>query len=112
MYVTESTLEDNMLEWLRSIGWKVRHGDDVAPDSPNPLRTDYGEVIFRDPLKNALSRINPNLPKDVINDAQRKLTHPSGATLEATNRSFHHMVTGGVTVEYSDNGRTRGAKLK
>ena len=33
MYVTESTLEDNMLECLQNIDWKVRHDDDVAPDS-------------------------------------------------------------------------------
>ena len=112
MYVSESTVENDALEWLKEIGWEVRHGGDIAPDSAHALRADYGDVVLEERLLDALFRINPGLPDDAIYDAQRRLTHLSGATLEARNRTFHRMLTGGVTVEYPDNGRIRGAQVQ
>ena len=112
LYVSESAVEDKTFKWLQSTGWKVCHGGDIAPDSSNPLRTDYGDVVLGDRLKYALVRINPDLPQEAINDAERKLIHPPGSTLEARNRAFHRMVIDGVTVNYNDNGHIRGTQVK
>ena len=111
--VSECTVEDAALEWLESLGWKVAHGADIAPDTPGAERADYGEVALEQRLRRALERLNPELPIETLDDAFRKLVHPDGSTLEARNRAFHQMVVDGVTVEYrTDDGRVRGAQAR
>ena len=63
-------------------------------------------------LREALTRLNPQLPGEALGNAVRRLTQPEGATLEARNRAFHRMVVDGVTVEYRDGGRMRGAQAR
>ena len=64
-------------------------------------------------LRDALARLNPELPAAALDDAFRKLTLPEGSTLEARNRAFHRMLVNGVTVEYRDaGGAVRGTPVK
>ncbi len=109
---TESEVEDAALEWLESLGWKVVHGPDIAPNAAGAERTSYSEVILEHRLRDALDRLNPDLPPEALDDAFSKLTRPEGSTLEAHNRTFHRMLVDGVTVEYrSDGGAVRGAQI-
>ena len=111
MNFTESEVEDAALEWLASLGWSVAHGPDIAPGMPDAERADYGEVVLEGRLREALARLNPDLPAEALDDALRKLVRPEGATLEARNRAFHRMVVDGATVEFrGDNGAIRGAQ--
>ena len=100
--ISESDVEDATLDWLAALGWSVAHGPDVAPDTPDAARGDYGEVVLGERLRAALARLNPDLPDEALHDARRKLTRPEGATLVARNRAFHRMAVDGVTVEYRD----------
>ena len=97
---TESTVEHAALTWLESLDWRVAHGPDIAPDTTGAERTDYGEVVLALRLREALARLNPDLPAAALEDAFRKLTRPEGSTLEARNRAFHRMAVDGVTVEH------------
>ena len=107
--LTEADVEQVALDWLATLGWQVAHGPDIAPDTPGAERDDYGQVVLEGRLRDALARLNPDLPLAAVEGALRKLTHPEGATLEARNRSFHRMLVNGVTVEYRDNdGAIRG----
>ena len=111
--LTESDVEQVALEWLASVGWKVAHGPDIAPDTPGAQRTDYGDVVLAQRLRDALAAMNPHLPAAALGDAFRKLTRPEGATLEARNRAFHRMLVEGVTVEYrAGDGAIRGAQVQ
>ena len=109
--VTESVVEQAALAWLESSGWAICHGPDIAPDAPTAERTDYGEIVLERRLRDALARLNPDLPAIALEDTFRKLTRPEGPTLEARNRAFHRRAVDGVTVEYrADNGAIRGAQ--
>ena len=111
--VSESAVEEAALGWLAALGWSVAHGPDIAPDTPNAERGDYGEVVLGERLRAALARLNPDLPDEALHDARRKLTRPEGTTLVARNRAFHRMVVDGVTVEYRDrSGAIRGAQAR
>ena len=111
--LSESTVEAVTLDWLGSLGWTVLHGPDIAPDTPTAERAAYDEVVLHGRLRSALTRLNPNLPDDALDDALRRLTRPAGATLEARNRDFHRMLVAGVTVEYADeDGRVRGGQAR
>ena len=77
---TESTVEQAALAWLEAAGWQVAHGPDIAPDMPAAERADYGEGVLARRLRDALARLNPQLPAEAIEDAFRKLTRPEGRT--------------------------------
>ena len=109
---TESVVENAALAWLESHGWNIAHGPDIAPDTACAERADYGEVVLERRLRDALARLNSDLPAAALDDAFRRLTRPEGSTLEARNRAFHRMVVDGVTVEHRpDNGAIRGAQV-
>ncbi|GIV89165.1 MAG: DEAD/DEAH box helicase [Chloroflexus sp.] len=98
--LTESDVEKAALGWLESLGWQIAHGPAIAPDMPAAERASYGEVVLEQRLRDALARLNPDLPAEALEDAFRRVTNPPGATLEARNRAFHRTLTAGVTVEY------------
>ena len=109
--LAEADVEDAALEWLAALGWQTAHGPDIDPGGPNQERADYGAVVLERRLRDALARLNPDLPSDAFDDAYRKLTRPEGSTLEARNRAFHRMLVEGVNVEYrTDSGAIRGAQ--
>ena len=80
---SESEVEDAALEWLESLGWGVADGPSIAPDTSNAERSDYSEVVLKHRLRDALDRLNPDLPTEALDDALRRLTRPEGSTLEA-----------------------------
>ncbi len=43
--MNETQLENLCLDWFSENGWEVVHGIDIAPDSSNPLRKDYKQVL-------------------------------------------------------------------
>ena len=109
----DSIVEAAALDWLSGIGWGVAHGPDIAPDTPDAERRDYGQVVLERRLRDALAELNPSLPGEALDDAYRRLIRPEGSTLEARNRAFHRMLVDGVTVEYrADDGAIRGAQAQ
>ncbi len=109
----ESVVETAALDWLERLGWRILHGPDIAPDTAAAERTDYGQVVLEGRLRSALTRLNPGLPAEALEDAFRKLTRPEGADLPAHNRSVHRLLVDGVTVEYRPKeGRIRGAQAQ
>lgn len=113
MNLTESVIEDATLDWLDILEWQVVHGCDIAPEMQAAERTDYAQVVLEKRLRDALARLNQELPHEALDDAFRKLTQPEGPTLEAHNRAVHRLLVDGVTVEYrTADGTIRGAQAR
>jgi len=75
----ESVVEDAALAWLESLGWSVKHGPDIAPGELGAERADYAQVVVLETrLREALGRLNPQLPAEALADAFRRLTRPEG----------------------------------
>ena len=53
------TVEQAALAWLESVGWSVRHGAEIAPGELAAERSDYGQVVLEQRLRDALARLNP-----------------------------------------------------
>jgi len=110
---TESLVEEAGLTWLKGLGWPVAHGPDIAPDMSAAERRDYGEVVLAQRLRDALARLNPELPAEALEDAFRKLTRPEGSDLIQRNRALHRLLVDGVTVEYrTSDGSIRGTQAQ
>ncbi len=111
--LTESQVEDAALDWLASAGWAVKHGAEIAPCEPFAERSNYGEVVLAQRLRDALARLNSQLPAEALDDAFRRLTRPEGPDLVSRNRAMHRMLVDGVTVEYrTADGGIRGAQAR
>lgn len=108
---TESVVEEAALAWLEGIGWTVHGGAKIAPGELSAERDDYNQVVLGQRLRDALARLNPELPAEAVGHAFRKLTQPEGAHLLARNRTLHRLLVDGVTVEYrASDGAIRGAQ--
>jgi type I restriction enzyme R subunit len=109
---TESVVEDAALDWLRELGYTLRHGPDIAPGELAAERDDYTQVVLPRRLRDALARLNPTLPADALEDAYRQVTRPAHPALIANNRAFYRLLVEGVSVEYARDGRIVHAQAR
>ena len=96
---TESELELAALEWFEQIGYEIANEVEVSPDSDNPIRPSYGEVVLKERLLCALAQLNPTLPTIAIEEAFRQITVPQHPSWLDNNHVFHRMVIEGVDVQ-------------
>ncbi len=100
MGMNETQLENLCLDWFAENGWEVVHGIDIAPDSSNPLRKDYKQILLEADLQAAFERLNPHLPASCFEQVWQKLSKPESLDLVINNRTFHCMLLEGVPVTY------------
>lgn len=98
--LAESHVEEHTLAWLRELGYSTLFGPDIAPDTLAAERKNYGDVILRDRFMQAIARLNPEIPADVLDEAARRVLHPDSPSLVMNNHAFHQMLVKGVEVEY------------
>ncbi|MEM7494874.1 MAG: type I restriction endonuclease subunit R [Myxococcota bacterium] len=103
--MTESDVENVALAWLKSLGYTVVGGLDLAPGGPGRERDDYDVVVLRGRLRRALVKINPHVPLSAVDDAVDIVRRLDGADLVENNRRFHELVTDGVDVVYRKENR-------
>jgi type I restriction enzyme R subunit len=97
--ITESVLEEAVLAWFETLGYKALFGPDVAPGELHALRSDYPEVILRQKLFDAIANINPDINPQTQQEAIRKVLLADSPSLVINNRNFHKILIEGVPVE-------------
>ena len=99
---TESIVEDAALAWLKFLGYTVLHGPEIAAGMSGAERSDpnYRDVVLEGRTRQALVRLNPDLPADALEEAFRKLTRTDAPSLIERNRAVHRMLVDGITVEF------------
>lgn len=100
--INEITLELNCLAWFEQSGWNVLNSSELSPDSSNPLRKDYKQVLIETDLHAAFERLNPHLPINCFEQVLQKLNQPESLDLVTNNRAFHRMLLEGVPVAYKE----------
>lgn len=102
MTFAESTVEEAALAWLAGVGYQVLHGPEIAYGAAGAERASpgYRDVILERRLRDALIRLNAELPAEALEDAYRRLTRSDAPTLIERNRQVHRMLVDGITVEY------------
>lgn len=108
----ESDLELAALEWFEELHYEKTYGPDISPGGEYPERSYYSDVILKDRLRDALIRINKNLPREAIEEAIRKIEIPQSPSLLINNKNFQQMITDGIDVEYrTPDGESRIGKV-
>jgi len=110
--INEDQVEHLAIEWLKELGYDYLLGYDIAPDSSDPQRANYQEVLLSHRLQTALMKLNPTLPTTAIDEAVHLLEKPQHATLIQNNRAFHKMLLQGIAVEVKGEERSKGEVVK
>lgn len=109
--ITETTIELLFIEQLEALGYTYIYGPDIAFDGIRPERESYQDVLIKDRIKDAINRINPNVPEIARAQALKDVLRITTPDLLQTNENFHQILTNGIEVEYRTNEGERGDKV-
>ena len=110
--INEEQVELLAIEWFKELGYDYLLGYEIAPDSQNPHRTNYQEVVLNAKLQSALVKLNPTIPLVAIEEAIDILKKSQHATLIQNNRAFHQILLQGINVDIKDGDDTKGDVVK
>ena len=102
--ITESAVEAAAIEWFEELGYAYAYGPDITSSDSDAERADNKQIVLKDRLIQALSRINPHIPSLAIKKAAAVLADFDNPDIIHSNRSFHRLIVDGVKVEYEAKG--------
>ncbi|WP_048163148.1 type I restriction endonuclease subunit R [Methanosarcina sp. 1.H.A.2.2] len=98
--IPESEVEAAALEILSELGYDYLYGPDIAPETEDAERNDFGTVVLPHRLRAAVDRLNPKIPSEAREEAVKKVLREESQDLVHNNRAFHNMLVNGVDVEF------------
>jgi type I restriction enzyme R subunit len=111
--LTEQDIENVTLDEFQELGYKIIHGPDIAPDSDNPKRKKWDDVILEDDLRQAIENLNPKLPDEAVEEAIKKVKRLNSKQLIKNNEQFHTFLIEGIPLEYrAKNGKITSDYIK
>ena len=110
--LNENTIEQSFIDQLVSQDYTYYNGTDISPISNNPQRENFSSVILENHFKDSLKKLNPTLPESARVEAYQKVINLGTEDIMENNERFHTLLTNGVTVEYTKDGRTKGINVK
>jgi len=107
MSLNEDTLvQQTSADYLRdALGWEsvFAYNQEDYGDGSLLGRKDQREAVLLRDVRDALRRLNPDLPKAAYRDAERQLTEASASlSLLATNQEKYNLIRDGVLVTFRD----------
>lgn len=97
---TEDSYEQALIALFRDeLGYEYIYGPDIERD--------YRKPCYVDALVPAISRINPKLPQEAIDEALRRILHASESTFIESNEEFMRSLQDGLEVPFVLNGEER-----
>lgn len=100
MKLNESTIENQAIETLRQLGWQYVHGATVIENGQHPYRSSTKEVVLLPLLREAIERLNPQLPNDTVEEVLKTVTQADILSLAERNQQFYQYLKQGVPVRY------------
>jgi type I restriction enzyme R subunit len=100
--LNEDSYELQCLDWFQGIGWTWVKGPEIAHDGLMPERSSFKDVLLIGRLEDAISRINPGIPKDAIRKVRQMLESPGETDLLKANQQIHSWMTEGVPIKIRD----------
>jgi len=109
--ITENIIEAFAIDLLDKLGYEYIYAPDIAPDSENPERNSYEEVLLVNRLQNAVKRINHSIPADAQTEAIKEIQRITSPELLTNNETFHRLLTEGIPVSKRVEGADRGDRV-
>lgn len=103
----EDDLEQVALEWLQSLGYDYKKGNEISMTGLTPERKSDKDVVLHERLEKALKKINSKIHPRFIQKAIHELTLEKSPNLLENNLTFHENLINGVEIEdYDDEGQS------
>ncbi|MCW2904644.1 MAG: HsdR family type site-specific deoxyribonuclease [Streptosporangiaceae bacterium] len=97
----EADWEVFALDELAELAWLPASGNEFAPGSG--YRKSWDDLILYPDLREAIERLNPDLPPDAVRDAVAVAATPASQDTYEENRTAHGYLTAGIrSVTYTD----------
>ena len=109
--LNEDAYELQCIEWLKATGWNYVHGSVIAPEGEASERASYKDVILVDRVEDALGRINPGVPRDVIRRVRQMLESPGETDVLKANELIHRWFVEGVPMKVREGGEERTRRI-
>ncbi|GLZ09450.1 DEAD/DEAH box helicase [Actinomadura sp. NBRC 104412] len=98
---SEADFEHDVLGTLGELGWEYKHGRQIAVGSGE--RESWDELIIPSRLRDAIVRINPDLPASSVDEVVTLVLSPQSQDAKAENRRIHGYLTNGIRgISYVD----------
>ncbi|RJG31628.1 type I restriction endonuclease, partial [Staphylococcus haemolyticus] len=103
----EDDLEQVALEWLQSLGYDYKKGNEISMTGLAPERKSDKGVVLHERLEKALRKINSDIHPHFIEKAIHELTLEKSPNLLENNLTFHENLINGIEIEdYDDEGQS------
>lgn len=100
-YMSEAEWEAFALDTLGELAWHITEGKQIAPGSGE--RESWSDLVLRSRLRDAVARLNPQLPPAQVDEAVAIVVTPSSRDAVAENFQVHQYLTEGIRkVTYTD----------
>ena len=111
--ITESHVEEAVIDILKNLGYEYVYGLDIAPaPEGNGERKNYQDVILDERLKKSLKKINPSFSDEAIERAAKQVIRSTSQKLIEDNQSFHKLLIDGIDVPIKVEGKERYKKMR
>ena len=104
----ESDVEKYAIGLFENLGYQYQYAPNIAPDGDQRERSSYEEVLLLGRLREAITRINPDIPLETQDQALKETQRIHSPELLTNNEAFHRMLTEGIKVSYQKDGNDRG----
>ncbi len=108
--ISEDHIEQVIIQEFIDIGYEYINGVEISPEGLYQER-EYNEVVLKNRLQEAISKINPTIPYEAREEALKKVLRADSLELFQNNYQFHQYLTDGVEVEYRKENRIAGDKV-
>lgn len=109
--ITENIIEESAIEILQSQGWEYANGKEISPEGLFCERENYSQIVLVNRLRNAIAKINPEIPLDAQEAAIQKVLRIASPDLLHNNEEFHRLLVEKVKIPYQQNGYERSNEV-
>ncbi|MDZ4807190.1 MAG: type I restriction endonuclease subunit R [Bacteroidota bacterium] len=109
--ITENIIEESAIEILQSQGWEYANGKEISPEGLFCERENYSQIVLVNRLRNAIAKINPEIPLDAREAAVQKVLRIASPDLLHNNEEFHRLLVEKVKIPYQQNGYERSHEV-
>ncbi|MEJ7161525.1 HsdR family type I site-specific deoxyribonuclease [Staphylococcus epidermidis] len=103
----EDDLEQVALEWLQSLSYDYKKGNELSMTGLAPERKSDQDVVLHERLEKALKKINSDIHPRFIEKAIHELILEKSPNLLENNLTFHENLINGIEIEdYDDEGQS------
>ncbi len=109
--ITENIIEESAIEILQSHGWEYANGKEISPEGLFCERENYSQIVLVNRLRNAIAKINPEIPLDAQEAAVQKVLRIASPEMLHNNEEFHRLLVEKIKIPYQQNGNERSHEV-